>query len=181
MTPATSLILFKLVLTTGLATWLTLVAFNNIRAFAGGVAAVGGMMSMQLFDQEPAIPSPLLARRVRTVGLHRLIYSFVLAIEWIVAALLWYRGLRFRRRGTRRARHRRRDRAGERRALGVHNHGLRADAGRRVVRLLHPAGGHADHAFRADRGGDRRHPRGERGLTPEKFRARVTTARARSS
>jgi hypothetical protein len=95
MTPATSLILFKLVLTTGLATWLTLVAFNNIRAFAGGVAAVGSMMSMQLFDQEPAIASPLLARRVHAAGWHRLIYSFVLAIEWAVAALLWYAAFGF--------------------------------------------------------------------------------------
>jgi hypothetical protein len=95
MTPATSLILFKLVLTTGLATWLTLVAFNNIRAFAGGVAAVGGLMNMQLFDQEPAIPSPLLARRVHAVGLHRLTYSIVLAIEWTVAALLWYAAFGF--------------------------------------------------------------------------------------
>jgi predicted small integral membrane protein len=95
MTPATSLILFKLVLVTGLAAWLTLVAWNNIRAFAGGVAAVGGMMSMQLFDQAPAVPSPLLARRVHGAGWHRLVYSLVLAIEWGVAALLWYAAFGF--------------------------------------------------------------------------------------
>jgi hypothetical protein len=95
MTPASSLILFKLVLTTGLAAWLTLVAFNNVRAFAGGVAAVGGMMSMQLFDQEPAILSPLLARRVHGGGWHRLVYGIVLAIEWGVAALLWYAAFGF--------------------------------------------------------------------------------------
>jgi predicted small integral membrane protein len=95
MTPATSLILFKLVLTASLAAWLTLVAFNNIRAFASGVAAVGGMMSMQLFDQAPAIPSPLLARRVHGTAWHRLVYGFVLAIEWGVAALLWYAAFGF--------------------------------------------------------------------------------------
>jgi predicted small integral membrane protein len=95
MTPASSLILFKLVLTTGLASWLTLVAFNNVRAFASGVAAVGGMMSMQPFDQAPAIASPLLARRVHGPGWHRLVYSLVLAIECTVAALLWYAAFGF--------------------------------------------------------------------------------------
>jgi predicted small integral membrane protein len=95
MTIAGSLLLFKLVLTTGLALWLTIVVLNNVIAFGSGVAAVGGMMSMQLFDQEPAIRTPLLARRVAATGWHRLAYTLVLAIEVVVGGLLWYAAIGF--------------------------------------------------------------------------------------
>lgn len=95
MVVASSLLLFKLVLTTGLALWLTVVVLNNTIAYANGVAAIGGLMSMQLFDQEPAIKTPLLARRVKVVGWHRLIYTFVLTVEGVVGLLLWYAAIGF--------------------------------------------------------------------------------------
>jgi predicted small integral membrane protein len=65
------------------------VAINNVTAFHGGVAAIGGLMSMQPFQEAPAINSPLLARKVTSTAWHRLIYSFVLLVEIVVAILLW--------------------------------------------------------------------------------------------
>jgi len=61
---AESLLLFKLVVMAGLALWLTLGTFNNLSAFSAGVASLGNLMGMRLLDQEPAIRTPLLARRV---------------------------------------------------------------------------------------------------------------------
>jgi len=95
MTAFDSLILFKLILLTGFAGWMTVVFFNNVIAFAAGVFSVGMMMRMQLFDQEPAIKSPLLSRRVHGTGWHRLIYSFVVLVEGIAAVLFWYAALGF--------------------------------------------------------------------------------------
>ena len=90
MTLVTSLLLLKLVLILGLAIWVAVVTINNITAFRGGVASVGAMMSMRLFDQAPAIDSPLLKRRVASPVWHRLIYGIVLAVEGLVAILLCY-------------------------------------------------------------------------------------------
>jgi predicted small integral membrane protein len=95
MTIVGSLLLFKLILTIGLALWMTVVVLNNVIAFRSGVAAVGRMMSMQLFDQEPAIKTPLLARRVESSAWHRLIYTLVLVVDTVVAVLLWYAVLAF--------------------------------------------------------------------------------------
>jgi predicted small integral membrane protein len=89
MTLTASLLIFKLTLLTGLAAWLTIVIVNNVTAFHGGVAAIGGLMSMQLFQEAPAIASPLLSRRVTSGAWHRLVYSFVLLVEVGVAILLW--------------------------------------------------------------------------------------------
>lgn len=90
MTLLTSLLLLKLVLIVGLAVWVTVVSINNITAFRGGVASVGAMMSMQMFDQAPAIDSPLLKRRVTSPAWHRLIYGFVVVVEGLVVVLLCY-------------------------------------------------------------------------------------------
>lgn len=95
MTFATSLILFKLILTGGLGLWLAVVVLNNTTAFRNGVFSVGSMMAMQLFDQEPAIRTPLLSRRVTANGWHKLVYGFVLIVEALVAILLCYAALGF--------------------------------------------------------------------------------------
>lgn len=95
MTFETSLILFKLVLTGGLGLWLAVVVLNNTAAFRNGVFSVGSMMAMQLFDQEPAIKTPLLSRRVTAAGWHRLIYAFVLVVEVSVAVLFCYAALSY--------------------------------------------------------------------------------------
>ncbi len=90
MTLLASLLLFKLVFVVGLALWVAVISINNVTAFRGGVASVGAMMSMQMFDQTPAIDSPLLKRRVTSPAWHRLICGFVVVVEWLVAILLCY-------------------------------------------------------------------------------------------
>ncbi len=90
MTVADSLLLFKFVLAGGLALWLTLGFFNNVMAFGAGVAAIGRLMNMQMFEQPPAIQHPLLSRRTDKPILHLVVYSFVTLIEGVAAALFWY-------------------------------------------------------------------------------------------
>jgi predicted small integral membrane protein len=88
MTPATTLLLFKLLLLAGMGLWLGVIVLNNLRGFAGGVAVVGNLMGMQLFDQPPALPSPLLSRRIRSVAWHRAAYVAIVAMEIVAAALM---------------------------------------------------------------------------------------------
>jgi Predicted small integral membrane protein (DUF2165) len=90
-----SLILFKLLLTAGLALWLTVIVINNTIAFANGVAALGVLMGMQLLDQAPAIETPLRARSVTAKVWHRLVFGFVVLIEVVVGLLLWYAAIGF--------------------------------------------------------------------------------------
>lgn len=88
MTQLTSLVLLKTALLSGLALWLAVIVLNNVTAFRNGVFSVGALMGMQLFNQEPAIDSPLLSRRVKNPVWHRLIYSIVLLVEGAVVLLL---------------------------------------------------------------------------------------------
>ena len=90
-----SLLLFKAILIAGLAVWMTIIVINNATAFAGGVATIGLMMSMQLFDQPPVIKTPLLARRVIDPGWHKAAYALVLVAEIVVAALLIFAAIGF--------------------------------------------------------------------------------------
>ena len=89
MTLETSLLLFKFILAAGLTVWMVVVAINNLTAFKGGVASLGMTMSMQLFEQAPAIDSPLLSRRVTATFWHRLVYTTVVIMECAVAILLF--------------------------------------------------------------------------------------------
>ncbi len=91
------LLAFKLVLIFGLTLWMTVVVINNTTAFRGGVASIGMLMGMQLFDQQPAIKTPLLSRRVTSVQWHRLVYAFVLLVEIAVALLFWQASISFGR------------------------------------------------------------------------------------
>lgn len=88
-------LIYKLTLIGGLAAWLSLGAFNNVINFAGGAAALGGLMSMRLFDEAPAIKTPLLARRVTNPAWPRRVLIGVLAVEIMVAALLWIAAVLF--------------------------------------------------------------------------------------
>lgn len=88
MTQLTSLLLIKAVLLSGLALWLAIIVLNNAVAFRNGVFSIGLLMGMQLFDQEPAIRTPLLSRRVKNALWHRAVFSFVLVIEVAVMLLL---------------------------------------------------------------------------------------------
>ncbi|OOG69171.1 DUF2165 family protein [Sinorhizobium sp. A49] len=88
MTQLTSLLLIKAVLLSGLALWLAIVVLNNVVAFRNGVFSIGLLMRMQLFDQEPAIRTPLLSRRVNDALWHRAVFSFVLLLEVATMLLL---------------------------------------------------------------------------------------------
>jgi len=88
VTQLISLVLLKTVLLSGLMLWLAVVVLNNVLAFRNGVFSIGSLMGMQLFNQEPAIVSPLLSRRVKSASWHRLIYSFIVLVEAVVALLL---------------------------------------------------------------------------------------------
>ncbi|MGF6174526.1 DUF2165 family protein [Ensifer sp. 4252] len=88
MTELTSLLLIKAVLFCGLALWLAVIVLNNVVAFRNGVFAIGLLMGMQLFDQEPPIRTPLLSRRVKNSVWHRLIFSLVLVMEVATMLLL---------------------------------------------------------------------------------------------
>lgn len=69
MTAIDSLIVFKIVLLTGLAAWTLMSVFNNLMAFGAGVGALGRLMGMQLFEQDPPIRTPLPSRRVSAAAL----------------------------------------------------------------------------------------------------------------
>ena len=81
-------LLIKASVVSGLGLWLAVALLNNIVAFRNGVFAIGMLMGMKLFDEAPAIQTPLLARRVTSTGWHRLIYATVLIIEAVTVALL---------------------------------------------------------------------------------------------
>lgn len=89
MSLAASLLLFKLILLAGLALWISIVSLNNLIAFRNGVFALGQIMRMALFEQAPAIQTPLLARKVEKVFWHRAVLAVVLIAEIISALLLW--------------------------------------------------------------------------------------------
>ncbi|QQP94392.1 DUF2165 family protein [Lysobacter enzymogenes] len=95
MSLALSLIVFKFVLLAGLAAWLSVVAFNNLRAFGNGAFALGQLMRMAPLQQAPAIQTPLLARRVESVFWHRAVLALVLAAELVSAGLLWFAAAAF--------------------------------------------------------------------------------------
>lgn len=88
MTQLTSLVLLKTVILSGLALWLAVIVLNNVTAFRNGVFSIGTLMGMQLFNQEPAIVSPLLSRRVKSAVWHRLIYGVIVLVEVAVALLM---------------------------------------------------------------------------------------------
>ena len=83
-----TILLLKAAIVAGLGLWLAIALLNNIIAFKNGVFAIGMLMGMKLFEQEPAIQTPLLARRVTSTGWHRLVYVTVLVAEAVTVALL---------------------------------------------------------------------------------------------
>lgn len=83
-----TILLLKAAVLAGLGFWLAVALANNIIAFRNGVFAIGMLMGMTLFDEAPAIQTPLLGRRVTSTGWHRLIYSTVLLAEAVTVTLL---------------------------------------------------------------------------------------------
>jgi predicted small integral membrane protein len=62
----------KLVITAGFAAFLLVSVVNHLRDWRGTLAFVAGFMTMSSLDQEPAIPSPLKARRIDSPTVHLL-------------------------------------------------------------------------------------------------------------
>ena len=83
-----TILLLKAAVVSGLGLWLATALLNNIIAFKNGVFAIGMLMGMKLFDQEPVIKTPLLSRRVTSTGWHRPIYSTILLAEAVTVGLL---------------------------------------------------------------------------------------------
>lgn len=83
-----TILLLKAAVVSGLGLWLAIALLNNIVAFRNGVFAIGMLMGMKLFDQEPVIETPLLRRRVTSTGWHRLIYTVILVAEAVTVGLL---------------------------------------------------------------------------------------------
>lgn len=84
-----SIWLFHAILATGLATWLTLAAINNLHAFHGSVWAIGNTMRMDPLRQDPTIQTPLLRRALTSLTLHRLSLGVVLALQLLAAIAAW--------------------------------------------------------------------------------------------
>lgn len=83
-----TILLLKAAVVSGLGLWLATALLNNIIAFKNGVFAIGMLMGMKLFDQEPAIETPLLSRRVTSAAWYRLVYSLILLAEAVTVGLL---------------------------------------------------------------------------------------------
>lgn len=84
-----SIWLFHAILATGLATWLTLAALNNLHAFHGAVWAIGNTMRMDPLRQDPTIQTPLLRRALTSLALHRFALGVLLALQLLAAIAAW--------------------------------------------------------------------------------------------
>ena len=84
-----SIWLFHAILATGLATWLTLAAINNLHAFHGSVWAIGNTMRMDPLRQDPTTQTPLLRRALTSLTLHRLSLGVVLTLQLLAAIAAW--------------------------------------------------------------------------------------------
>lgn len=84
-----SIWLFHAILATGLATWLSLAAINNVHAFHGSVWAIGNTMRMDPLRQDPTIQTPLLRRALTSLLLHRLALFTVLTLQLLAAIAAW--------------------------------------------------------------------------------------------
>lgn len=82
------ILLLKAAVISGLGLWLATALLNNLTAFRKGVFAIGMLMGMKLFEQEPAVETPLLSRRVTSTGWHKLVYSAILLSEAVTVSLL---------------------------------------------------------------------------------------------
>ena len=84
-----TILLFKAVLASGLACWLSIAAINNLHAFHGSVWAIGNTMRMDPLRQDPTIQTPLLRRALTSLTLHRLSLGVVLALQLLAASAAW--------------------------------------------------------------------------------------------
>ena len=84
-----TILLFKAVLASGLACWLSIAAINNLHAFHGSVWAIGNTMRMDPLRQDPTIETPLLRRALTSLAVHRLALVVMLALQLGGAIAAW--------------------------------------------------------------------------------------------
>jgi hypothetical protein len=80
--------LSKIALLAGLGFWLSIALLNNLRDFGRGVKAMGDLMAMRALDVEPIVTTSLTRNRVTSLAWHRVIFSLILIMEGLTAALL---------------------------------------------------------------------------------------------
>lgn len=80
--------LSKIALLAGIGFWLSIALLNNLRDFGRGVKAMGDLMAMRALDVEPVVTTALTRNRVTSQAWHRVIFSLILIMEGLTAALL---------------------------------------------------------------------------------------------
>lgn len=90
-----TLVLAQAIAAFGFALWSTLAFVNNVSDFKGAAHAVGVTMSMQLLDQQPAIPTPLRRRALSNPALARIALVLIAFWQMTTAILFWLSGAQF--------------------------------------------------------------------------------------
>jgi predicted small integral membrane protein len=90
LTPEFALALARVVVVSGLAAWLSLAVFNNIRDPGTNIHLLGTMMRMSLIEEDPAVGRGLLRRAVRSQTAPRVLLTAVVLAQVIICALLWW-------------------------------------------------------------------------------------------
>lgn len=90
-----SLIAAKVVVLAGIAIWLTVVVFTNIVAAVGHTMGVGKIMAMAGPAEDKRIPKILLRRKVDHPGWHATVYWFLVLLQALTAAAIWFACYRF--------------------------------------------------------------------------------------
>lgn len=82
------LVISKAILLAALGSWLAIALRNNLLGFSRSVTAIGDLMAMRSFDQEPVVSTPLTRKRVTSHAWHTAVLSFILVSEAATALLL---------------------------------------------------------------------------------------------
>ncbi|UWQ35432.1 DUF2165 domain-containing protein (plasmid) [Leisingera sp. M527] len=77
------------VLIFGLAAWISLTAYNNLRSFGHGAGYVGHILKMEGLRMDGIPDSPLTSRAQHDPRLHRIGISGIILIQAISGAFLW--------------------------------------------------------------------------------------------
>lgn len=88
-----AILLFKAMLVFGLSLWSAITVLNNIRDFRGAAGAIARTLAMTPLREEPAIPTPLLRRALRSDSWSVLALAGILAMQVLATALLGFGGV----------------------------------------------------------------------------------------
>jgi predicted small integral membrane protein len=90
LAPEVALGLARAAVVSGLAAWLSLAVFNNIRDPGTNIHLLETMMRMGLIEEDPSVGRGLLPRAVRNKAAARVVLTAVILVQVIICALLWY-------------------------------------------------------------------------------------------